>query len=172
MKKILALLSTLFLLTVFSAAAADVGVNVDLQTGDVELEIMYSDINSNAKLNMEEFSAVVQDEYQLSLQMINKYINDDGALPCDVIMAAQIAKAANTQVETVMQNFIQNRKQNKGWGYTAQQMGIKPGSNEFRTMKRDLKQKNLAYKIRNKKQKKFMNDNMDKGGGKGGGKNK
>jgi hypothetical protein len=53
--------------------------------------------------------------------------------------ALELALAIGKPIEEVVSTYEKNR--DKGWGYIAQQMGIKPGSPEFHALKGKSKTK-------------------------------
>ena len=56
-----------------------------------------------------------------------------GTLMLKAYMILKVAEVSAQPVDKVINVFKANR--NKGWGYIAKQMGIKPGSAEFHALK-------------------------------------
>ena len=75
--------------------------------------------------------------------------------PAEMYLALEISSSVNKPVESVIDMYEANR--GKGWGYVAQQMGIKPGSPEFHALK---------GKSKEKKEKSSKNGNVGNGNSK------
>ena len=75
--------------------------------------------------------------------------------PADVYMVVEIAGIQKITVEKVVESYKKNK--GKGWGVIAKELGIKPGSKEFKELKeraKDKKEKgNKKIKNNGKKEK-------------------
>jgi hypothetical protein len=59
----------------------------------------------------------------------------------DLALGLEMGKLSNKPMSTVAGAY----EKNQGWGNIAKDLGIKPGSEEFHRMKRDLNQKNKEW---------------------------
>jgi hypothetical protein len=107
------------------------------QTGDKELDNVLTDINTRAKADMETFQNDL--EATLSLPKVKTQELLTKLSPADVYMAAQTAQTAVKPIDDVVAVFEKNK--GKGWGVTAKELGIKPGSKEFKALKGKVKDK-------------------------------
>ncbi len=149
MKKFV-LVVLMFLLAVGAYAAT---LSFSANSGDAELDITLSDINVEAKADIGGFSAELSISSGVSEKEITTLITVEKMEPADVYMAAEVASIQKISVEKVVTVYKKNK--GKGWGVIAKELGIKPGSKEFK----DLKGKAKAKK--DKKNKKA--DKEDKG---------
>jgi len=121
------------------------------QTGDVELDKTLTEINEKAKANKDAFVNDVSAKFNLGRDKVTEMTKV--MEPADVYMAAQTAEVINKPVDDVVKTYEANK--GKGWGETAKQLGIKPGSPEFHAMKDKIKahgnKKNQSKKANNKK---------------------
>jgi len=68
--------------------------------------------------------------------------------PSDAFMIIRIGKLSNHSLEDALR--VYNSNSNRGWGYIAKQMEIKPGSREFNELKRTPKTLLVASKSASK----------------------
>ncbi len=59
--------------------------------------------------------------------------------PADVYMSLEIAALTNKTLDDVIIVYDANR--DKGWGFITKEMGIKPGSEEFKALKTNAAEK-------------------------------
>lgn len=140
------LLLALFALASISLNAQTVTFNP--KTGDLDMDNVLKDINTEAKKDINTFKDNINKKFSLAKNKIDDLLKI--MEPGDVYMAAQTAEATNKPVDDVAKAYETNK--GKGWGEVAKSMGIKPGSKEFHALKAKMKE--------------------NKGKGKGKGKNK
>lgn len=165
MKKILIILATLLV----------VSVNAQIpgfkpKTGDVEMDNMLKDIDEKGQKDIAFFNEEVATKFKLPKEKVEELST---VMPAgDVYMIAQIAEITGKPIETVKANYTKNK--NRGWGEIAKQLGIKPGSKEFKALKNKTKEHgNSKGKGKSdKKGKKMKSDKKEKSEGKSDDKNK
>lgn len=118
-----------------------------LNTGDKELDQQLVEQNYQAKLDLNKFTNDLSIELDVSEEKI-KTLLAKKIEPSDVLMIFKISKIGGRKVEEVEESFQKNK--DKGWGYIAKEMGIKPGSPEFHELKGKPK-KNKKDKSQKKK---------------------
>lgn len=111
---------------------------IDFKTGDVELDADLNVINTDAKTDLPAFKADLTASFGVSVKNVD-YMLSINMEPAEIYFALEISTAVNKPIETVIDTYEANR--DKGWGYIAQQMGIKPGSPEFHALKGKSKTK-------------------------------
>lgn len=102
-------------------------------------------MNAWATANRAEFSAQVSLEFGIGKPKLDQLQAQFAMSFADAFMTLEIAKLSGKPVDVVAQGFASGK--GKGWGFIAKQMGIKPGSAEFKALKERLdrgfgKQKN------------------------------
>lgn len=107
-------------------------------TGDSELDADLNVINTSAKNDMGTFKADLTATFGVSVKNLD-YMLSIKMEPAEIYFALEISVAVNKPIETVIDTYEANRE--KGWGYIAQQLGIKPGSPEFHALKGKSKDK-------------------------------
>ena len=113
-------------------------------TGDKELDVSLSDLNASAKLDLPGFKAEMNLSFNCGNQKIDELLVK--MQPGDVFMVLQIANLAKKDMDKIVAAWEKKR----GWGQIAKDMGIKPGSPEFHTMKKNAKDKKDKMKERGK----------------------
>ena len=102
-------------------------------TGDIGLNASLVKIDDDAKLNFTAFKTDLSLSYNVSERKITSWSVDFGMKAGDIYMALEIGKITKKPIEEVIKVYSANK--NKGWGYMAKQLGIKPGSPEFHALK-------------------------------------
>ncbi len=102
-------------------------------SGDVELNSALSTLNTTATLNFPEFRTEICVNYNVTEAKIDYLITNIKMEPADVYMTVELAVIAKMPVDRVAAVYQANR--DKGWGRIAQELGIKPGSKEFKALK-------------------------------------
>jgi hypothetical protein len=132
------------LLSVFSLGLS---AQIEFRTGDVELDSDLNVINSNAKTDLPAFKADLTADFGVSAKNVD-YMLSINMEPAEIYFALEVSVAVNKPIETVIDTYETHR--DKGWGYIAQQLGIKPGSPEFHVLKGKSKtKKDKAAKTNN-----------------------
>ena len=127
---------------------------LSFNTGSVEFDQNLSVLNANAKLNLNTFKVDFSVSDNIPIPKIEELLKI--MAPAEIVLAKDIADIVGKPLDNVVSSYRVNK--DKGWGYIAKQMGIKPGSPEFHALKG--KSKNKAGK------------GKDKSKGKGNGKSK
>jgi hypothetical protein len=130
MKKIFVLL--------LSTLSLGLSAQIDFKTGDVELDADLNSINVNAKTDLTAFKADLTASFGVSTKNVD-YMLSINMEPAEIYFALEISVAVNKPIETVVDTYEANR--DKGWGFIAQELGIKPGSPEFHALKGKSKTK-------------------------------
>lgn len=147
MKRILLSLFTISSLGLLSA-------QISFNTGDVSFDADLNIINTNANKDLPTFKTDLSVSFGVSLPTIDNMFSI-GMTAGDVYLGLEIASVTSKPVTDVITCYRKNK--GKGWGVIAQEMGIKPGSDEFHALK---------GKAKNKKDKGNSNGNGN-GNGKG-----
>lgn len=126
MKSIIIFVVTLLTLPLFGQEAGKVP-----NTGDAELDSYISDINSRAKDDYDGFKEEMTSQFGISSSDVDKYVKQEKINPGDLYYGASLSRESKKPVSDVMNNY----KSNKAWGKVAQDLGIKPGSEEFKSFK-------------------------------------
>jgi hypothetical protein len=121
MKKTVLAVVVLFLVTCFAAVAY------------ADLARFLSELNAQAQEDLNGYSEKLGNQFGVALKRVKDIINAVD-YPADAFMVLQLGRMANKQPEIVLETYKNN--QGKGWGVIAQELGIKPGSDEFHALKR------------------------------------
>ena len=121
MKKVIIAIAILFLIATSAVSA------------HADLDNFLSDLNIQAKADMEGFGIKLSAQFGVPLQQVQTIINTV-ELPADAFMCLQLGQMTNKQPERVVQTY--KIIKGKGWGAIAKKLGIKPGSAEFHALKR------------------------------------
>lgn len=124
-----------------------------LLTGDTDLNSALSVLNASATLNYAEFKAEIRLGYNITEAKIDYLSTVVKMQPADIYMTVELAFITKKPLDQVV--IVYQNHKDKGWGRIAQELGIKPGSKEFK----DLKDKALGH---NEKIKEHAKD-KDKG---------
>lgn len=121
-------------LALFFAACA---MAVSAQTlsfglGDSALEASLNQIGASAKLDLPGFTAEVSLQWGLPRAEVQAVVAQ-GFQPAEVYLIAALAKLSGKTPTVVIDVYKRNRS--KGWGFVARELGIKPGSKEFKALK-------------------------------------
>lgn len=96
------------------------------------LDDFLENINIQARADMNGFSARVSAQFNVpvpTVQAVIQKVSD----PADAFMVFQLGQMSGKQPDKVMSVYAPNKK--KGWGAIAKELGIKPGSAEFKALK-------------------------------------
>ena len=106
-------------------------------TGDRKLNYLLKKINKHAEADPDGFIRQPSLKHNVPEEEIRQAKERHGLSYGDTYMAAALSKISKRQVGVVAEEFKQN--QGKGWGVMAMNLGIKPGSPEFKQMKADAR---------------------------------
>ncbi|MFC1891333.1 hypothetical protein ACFLZT_02970 [Thermodesulfobacteriota bacterium] len=137
MKKIFAILVLiLFYIVVPPSYSADRGMSgtYNPRTGDATLDSTLGNLNIQTQgKNLSDFISNLSLSYKIPKIEIENLLFKVKMPPADVYMAVGLAKISNKPVDEVVNEYKTNK--GKGWGVIAKQLGIKPGSRDFKTLK-------------------------------------
>lgn len=123
--KLTLLSSTLFI-------ALGVNAQITFNTGDVDFDADLNIINTSAKNDLSLFKTDLTATFGVSTKNID-YMFSINMEPGEIYLALEISASVNRPIEVVIETYEAHR--DKGWGYIAQQLGIKPGSEAFHALK-------------------------------------
>jgi hypothetical protein len=135
MKRIFMLMIAAMILYSQTASTGEVGFSYSARTGDSSFDAFLSNLNIEAKADMGNFSAKLSLHYGVPKLEVDALIIDVGMLPADAYMTVRVAQLTNNPIDVVVEEYKAHR--GKGWGVIAKNLGIKPGSKEFRALKTD-----------------------------------
>ena len=69
--------------------------------------------------------------------------------PAEIYFALELSKLSSRSIDQVVEIYEVNK--DKGWGFIAKELGIKPGSPEFHSLKEQTKNKGAKGKSKSKK---------------------
>ena len=142
MKRIIILLITLFLCDISNS-------QVLFNTGNEELDADLVMINANAKLDFEAFKTDLEISYNISVKKIDYLSINVKMDPAEIYLAIELSELSGKSMDQVVELYEVNK--DKGWGFIAKELGIKPGSPEFHSLKEETKNKGAKGKNKSKK---------------------
>ena len=113
-------------------------------TGNAELDADLEKINVDAKLDFGAFKTDINLSYNISEKKIDYLSVSVKMEPGEIYLALELSKISGKPVDDVVEIYEVHK--NKGWGYIAKQLGIKPGSPEFHKLKENVKTKRSKSK--------------------------
>lgn len=122
----------LILVLAFSGAA------LALSIGD-ELSSLVSELNVRAQADFSLFKTELSVEFGVTVGKIDELIAEVELEPGDVYVTLELARMSEKPVEDVVGVYKVNKT--KGWGALAKELGIEPGSPEFKALKESGKDK-------------------------------
>lgn len=122
-------------------------------SGDSGLDSALSELDASARLDFGSYKADIGLRYNLSTSKIEYWHVNLRMEPSDIFMAAEISIMCGRPIDHVIEIYQTNKA--RGWGYIAKQLGIKPGSAEFKALKG--KANTCSGKIKNKNMNKHKN---------------
>ena len=121
-----------FLCSLLLAAGAQVIV---FGMGDTDIDSGLNELNVSAKLDMPGFQAEVALAWGQPAAGITLALSQ-GLSPGEVYLAAALAHLSGKPLNIVIELYKKDKA--KGWGAFAKELGIKPGSKEFKLLKEKL----------------------------------
>lgn len=116
------------------APPADVPGAYFADTGDSEFDNSLNDLNTIAYADLDNFINNLIGTFGISRPWIENLVKKEKTPPADVYMIVRTARVTNRPIGTVEKYYVVHRGQ--GWGVVAKQLGIKPGSKEFHSLKK------------------------------------
>jgi len=142
MEKLLIVLCLLFSSVISNA-------QISFNTGNSEMDADLSNINVNAKLDFGAFKTNLNLSYNISEKKIDYLSISVKMEPAEIYVALELAKLSGKSIDDVVEIYKVHKE--KGWGYIAKQLGIKPGSPEFHKLKENVKNKGSKGKGKSNK---------------------
>ena len=131
------------LITIISSA------QVCFNTGSAEMDNDLNKINADARLDFGTFKTKLALSYNISDTKIDYLSASVKMEPAEVYLALELSNVSGRSVDQVVD--IYEIYQDKGWGFIAKELGIKPGSPEFHKLKESTKNKGAKGKhLKNK----------------------
>lgn len=142
MKTLIVLLSVLFITVAFGQEKKSNTVQekktstvqekkMTSKTGDEDMDSHLAEINKFGKSDFEGFKKDMSMKFGASTKEVEQYRYEYKMSPADIYHGYTIASATGKAPQYVMNQY----REHKSWGKVAQDLGIKPGSNEFHKMK-------------------------------------
>ena len=151
-------------LVLLAGLAYGAGSGTWTRTGDRQLDSALQKMDIEAKADPDGFLKQLSAGHGIPEANIRQAQETHGLGPADIFMATALARASHRPVLSVAEEYKQN--QGKGWGVMAKEMGIKPGSREFRELKRgaqgDLDHMRSLGKSKRMHEQKMKKDNERK----------
>lgn len=126
-----------------------------------DLDVFVSSLNAEARVDLGAFKARVSTQFGVPMVQVEAVLGSVRS-PGDAYMVFRAGQVAGRPQEVVLDEYRSN--QGKGWGAMAKNLGIKPGSAEFHSLKKGWDDGGGSGKGKGKDKKK------DQGNGKGKGK--
>jgi hypothetical protein len=130
MKKFLIVLAGLIFLGLVVRGATSVQQS---KTGDRRLNSLLGKIDTRAEAEPDVFFHQLSLKHEIPEQEIRQAKERNGLGYGDIYMATALSRISKRPVGAVAQDF--RRNPGRGWGVMAMNLGIKPGSSEFKQMK-------------------------------------
>jgi len=125
------IISFVFLAT-FITSAQEID-NVEVNIIDDETVSYLSDINEYANSDMVSFRSELSENFEATNDEMDQYLITQQVSPSDVYYGYVLSTTTNKPISSVMNMYTEK----KGWGSVAQELGIKPGSDEFHALKKN-----------------------------------
>jgi len=127
-------------LTIFLLAAAPyaytrdtAAVGYDFRTGDTILDATLGDLNLQTHgTDLSDFVSNLSLTYSIPVAQVENLLFQVKMSPADAYMAVGLAWISKKPLGVVVDAYKANRGQ--GWGVIAKNLGIKPGSKEFKAL--------------------------------------
>lgn len=129
-------MKNVFLLLFVFAANISFG-QISFKTGDTSFDAELNVINKEAKSDLSLFKTDMSAEFSVSVPKIESLLKV--MQPAEALLTLKISKISKQPLDIVTKSYKTNK--DKGWGYIAKEMGIKPGSAEFHALKGKSKKK-------------------------------
>ncbi len=142
MKKV----STIFFALLFCLIS---NAQVQYNTGDAELDSDLSSINADARLDFGAFKSNLTISYNIAERKIDHLSVSVGMEPAEIYFALELSNISGQSIDRVVEIYKVDK--DKGWGFIAKELGIKPGSSEFHNLKENTKNKSTKGKSKNNK---------------------
>ena len=146
----------MLIITALTAAPALADDHLPAQS---ELQLRLTMINRTAAEDMSGYISRLTANFRITEQEATNYLVRENFTPGDLYMAAAISAETGKNIETVVNTRMENM--DAGWGRTALELGIRPGSQEFHKLKGEIPGTPNANFMKNEPQ------GAQRGGGRG-----
>jgi hypothetical protein len=145
--------------------AAKPGPKYAPNTGDKDLDGVLSNLNVEAGVHVDAFVSELSISYAVPKVQIEDLVYKMRMPFGDVFLSVWLASSMKKPISAVVKEYDGNK--DKGWGVMAKNLGMKPGSDAFHSLKKDTSvELDLAQK-RNKEKKTEKAERPEKSGSKG-----
>jgi hypothetical protein len=145
--------------------AAKAGSKYAPKTGDNDLDVVLSNLNVEAGVHVDAFVSELSISYTIPKVQIEDLVYNMRMPVGDVFLSVWLASSMKKPLSVVVNEY--GAEKDKGWGVVAKNLGIKPGSDAFHSLKKDTSvELDLAQK-RNKEKKAEKPEKTEKSGSKG-----
>jgi len=134
-------------------------------TGDKDLDAVLSNLNVEAGGYVDAFVSELSISYIIPKVQIEDLVYKMRMPFGDVFVSVWLASSTKKPLSVVVKEYEVNK--DKGWGVMAKNLGIKPGSEAFHSLKKDTSVELALAEKRNKQQKAEKSEKTDKSGSKG-----
>ena len=162
MKKLIMLMLVVSLTMVF-AIPLPTKIEFKANSGDKELDITLSQFNVEANLNVKSFNTEMTTNYKVTEKKLDMLRVNNRMQPSDIYMALEVSKTSGKPMQDVLLSYKKNHK--KGWGHIAKGLGVKPGSKEFKALKKKIRKREMIKKekkLQKKEKKQIKTKKSDK----------
>ena len=121
------------LLLMVSAPAAWAQADTVFLTGDSTLDNALQDAEDLSLADPAGFLQSVATQYKVPLKDLQA-LRDQGLKPGEILLAVNLSQATKKTLTQVSASWKANK--GKGWGAIAKDLGVKPGSDAFQTLKK------------------------------------
>jgi hypothetical protein len=115
-------------------AAVPLNLSLSVSSGDVDFDVRLRAINYDAQQNLPAFYRIMDTSYEMRKPLLTKILNELRFSPADAFLMARCAKISSKTLLQVVETFRIKRRE--GWNVIVKDLGITPGSNMYRELKR------------------------------------
>jgi len=146
-------------------AAAKAGPKYTPNTGDKDLDVVLSNLNVEAGVHVDAFVSELSISYAIPKVQIEDLVYKMRMPFGDVFVSVWLASSIKKPLSVMVKEYEVNK--DKGWGVMAKNLGIKPGSDAFHSLKKDGSVELDLTQKRNKEKKAEKPEKTEKYGSKG-----
>ena len=146
-------------------AAAKAGPKYTPNTGDKDLDVVLSNLNVEAGVHVDPFVSELSISYAIPKVQIEDLVYKMRMPFGDVFVSVWLASSIKKPLSVMVKEYEVNK--DKGWGVMAKNLGIKPGSDAFHSLKKDGSVELDLTQKRNKEKKAEKPEKTEKYGSKG-----
>jgi hypothetical protein len=145
--------------------AAKAARSYNSNTGDKELDAVLGNLSVEAGVQVDAFVSELSISYAIPKVQIEDLVYTMKMPLGDVFVSVWLASTMKKPLSLVVKEYEANKT--KGWGVTAKNLGVKPGSEAFHSLKKDSSVELELARKRNKEKKAEKSEKTDKSGTKG-----